>query len=341
MKICHLADASMPNGFYRSASPLGALAARGHELRALPPSEPAAWPALLRWCDLLHIHRACDDGVVRLVQAARRSGAATVWDDDDDFVGLPRGSVARKRFGGFGGQRRLVARKRLFAELDLVTTTSERLRALCLEAGAPNVEVIENYVDDRHVIANRSEKSLVQVCWVAGKEHQLDVERIPIRAAISELLATRDEAHVTTVGINLGLEHPRYEHVTGVVHDSLTRYLAGFQLGIAPLSPDIPFNLSRSSIKLKEYAAAGVPWLASPIGPYTALGADEGGRLVADDGWAAALVEAVSGGRGRRKLAKRATAWGKSQVVSRHAERWERAFESAVARARGQHAPLR
>ena len=62
-------------------------------------------------------------------------------------------------------------------------------------------------------------------------------------------------------------------------------------------------------MKLKEYAAAGVPWLASPIGPYAGLGEQQGGRLVADDRWYEELVRLIEKPRERRKLAKRGAKW--------------------------------
>lgn len=42
----------------------------------------------------------------------------------------------------------------------------------------------------------------------------------------------------------------------------------GMDIGIAPLS-DRPFNHAKSACKLLEYSAAGVPWIASDVGPYT------------------------------------------------------------------------
>jgi len=106
--------------------------------------------------------------------------------------------------------------------------------------------------------------------------------------------------------------------------------IGGFDIGIAPLA-DIAWNHARSDIKLKEYAASGVPWLASPVGPYLGLGEGEGGRLVPDDGWFEALDRLVSRPRERRKLSKKASAWAKRQTVDAAAERWERVFSEAAA----------
>jgi len=106
----------------------------------------------------------------------------------------------------------------------------------------------------------------------------------------------------------------------------------------APIA-DIPFNRARSNIKVKEYAALGRPWLASPVGPYASLGEKQGGRLVADDGWAAALGRLVEKPRERRKLARQARKWGRTQSVSANANLWEQALTAAIVRAGGTPRP--
>jgi glycosyltransferase involved in cell wall biosynthesis len=116
---------------------------------------------------------------------------------------------------------------------------------------------------------------------------------------------------------------------------NLSRQLSAFDIGIAPLSHAVAINHTRSNIKLKEYAAVGVPWLASPIGPYTGLGEKQGGRLVPDDRWFDELDTLVRNDRARRKLAKRASRWGREQALSRNTAQWEQALSHAIARARG------
>lgn len=72
-------------------------------------------------------------------------------------------------------------------------------------------------------------------------------------------------------------------------------------IGIAPLA-NISFNESRSTVKLNEYGAAGMAWLASPVGAYTELGTDHGGCLAADTGWGSAIARTIDDPRGRFTL---------------------------------------
>jgi glycosyltransferase involved in cell wall biosynthesis len=108
-------------------------------------------------------------------------------------------------------------------------------------------------------------------------------------------------------------------------------------LWIAPLA-DIPFNRTRSNVKLKEYASAGTPWLASPVGPYAGMGEQQGGRLVADDGWFAALDDLIGHRFARRRLGRKARAWAKTQTIDQAVARWEAVLEEAIERRRAQRA---
>jgi glycosyltransferase involved in cell wall biosynthesis len=84
-------------------------------------------------------------------------------------------------------------------------------------------------------------------------------------------------------------------------------------------------------VKAREYAAAGVPWLASPVGAYRGLGKDEGGALVEDADWFAALDELIRSSKDRAKLQKRAPRWAGRETIWRMADVWERTFRDTIA----------
>lgn len=157
-----------------------------------------------------------------------------------------------------------------------------------------------------------------------------------------------------TIGIPLKLESDRYTHVApvplietgrGTTHGGdpqaiavkkmeprLVRHIAEFDIGIAPLA-DAPFNASRSNIKLKEYASAGTPWLASALGPYLGMGEKQGGRLVGDGDWYSALMRLIDRPRERKKLAKRALKWVAGETLEDNLSLWEDALTAAMRRA--------
>jgi hypothetical protein len=218
-------------------------------------------------------------------------------------------------------------------QVDLVTTPSDDLADRFEAAGASRVEVIDNYLPGAFNRVRPQGHDGFAIGWHAASEHALDVEALGLRAVLRELLDAHPRVHVVTIGIDLGLDHPRYRREDFLPIDRLTQRLADFDLGLAPLA-DTPFNRGRSNVKAREYAAAGVPWLASPVGSYAHLGAEEGGRLVEDDGWFDAIDALVRGGRERSKQGKRARQWAQRETIGSMAHLWEQAFLDAIGEVR-------
>jgi glycosyltransferase involved in cell wall biosynthesis len=334
MRIAYVADPRTGNGFYRGIGPMAALEqVRGHDVREVPINDGDPPLAAVRDLDVLHIHRYAEEGAIGLAREAKAHGAAVVWDNDDDMGSVPKGTPGYRRQGGMMWERRLAGMRRIFQIADLVTTPSRALAERLREYGARNAEVIENHVPDQFVQRSHPPREGVTIGWIAGLEHAIDVERIPIRETLQQLVDERPEVHVASIGLGLGLRSERYRHVNVVPLMELTRAAGAFDVGIAPLA-DIAMNRARSNIKLKEYAAGGACWLASPIGPYAELGEKQGGRLVPDDDWHAALARLLDKPRERAKLTKRAGKWVADETLSKNARTWEARFEEAIARAR-------
>ena len=334
MRIAYVADPRTGNGFYRGIGPMTALQqCRGHQVRGVPINAGDPSLAAVRDIDVLHIHRYAEEGVLGLAREAKAHGAAVVWDNDDDMGSVPKGTPGYRRQGGIMWERRLAGMRKLFGLADLVTTPSAHLANRLREYGARHAEVVENCVPDQFVLRSRPPRDGVTIGWIAGLEHQIDAERIPIRQTLERLLDERLEVHVVSFGLGLGLRSERYRHVDVVPLLELTRAAGVFDVGIAPLA-DIPMNQARSNIKCKEYAAAGACWLASPIGPYVGMDEKQGGRLVPDDGWYDALLRLLDKPRERAKLTKRAAKWVAGETLSKAARTWEAHLEEAIARAR-------
>lgn len=332
MRIAFIADPASPNGWYRAIGPMLALAKRGHEVRQVLRLKDEFRADLVRGCDVLHVHRQHDDRTLDAIRYAKEAGIGVVWDNDDDMTAVPKDNVAYKQYGGLAGERVLAAVRKIVAMADLVTTPSEVLERRFAELGAERVQVIENYVRDESLRVRPRARvdGEVTIGWLAGNEHHLDVTRVPIADALRRLLDAYEHVRIVSIGANLGLRSDRYTHVRRLIFNELLEPMAGWDVGLAVIA-DIPFNRARSNVKLKEYAALGVPWLASPIGPYARMGEKQGGRLVPDDGWYEALERIVVRERERRKLAKRAAKWGREQTIGANAALWERALSSVSA----------
>jgi glycosyltransferase involved in cell wall biosynthesis len=335
VRIAYLAEQGTGNGFYRGTGPMTAMEQlRGHRVRRLSLDDAQPPIADVRDVDLLFVHRFSDERAQKLVREAKAHGAAVVWDNDDDIGSIPKGTIAYREFGGIQWERRLAGMRRIFKAVDLVTAPSAGLAQRLRDLGAPRTEVVENHLPDQFLQKDARPHGGVTIGWVAGLEHGLDADRLPIRASLQRLLDERPDVRVVTFGLGLGLKSERYTAVDVVPLFELCRRLADFDVGIAPIA-DLDFNRARSNIKLKEYAAAGVPWLASPIGPYAGMGEREGGRLVPDDRWYDELARLIDKPRERRKLAKRGRKWVEGETLTKHAGTWDAVLSGAVARARG------
>jgi len=316
-----------------------ALSRRGHEIVQVWRPRQGIRGELVTGCDLVHVYRAHDDDVQEIVRHAKRRGIAVVYDNDDDMRAVPRDNAAHKDYGGFAGERALRQIRRILQQADLAIAASAPIAERFREYGARHAVQIENFVPDAVLDASAPSNGAQLVAgWLAGNEHHLDVDRMPLREQVGRALDAHPQLVVETLGVRLGLRHERYRHVERVDFFDLPPKLAEYDIGLAPIA-DIPFNHARSNIKVKEYAALGRPWLASPVGPYAPLGEKQGGRLVADDGWADALGRLVAKPRERRKLAKRARSWGRAQAISANAGLWEDALRDAIVRAGGTPRP--
>jgi glycosyltransferase involved in cell wall biosynthesis len=313
---------------YRALSPAEALHRRGHEI--VTSTEPGqADPELMAGCDVVLVYRRSDDETYEAVARLADSGVAVVYDNDDDFLSLPddhpiEGKVDdRMRSEEFERTLRM-------ARLAAVTTvTTEPVAARYRGAGIERVEVLPNLLRYGAIREPRMHEGVV-IGWVAGLEHVHDAEALGIADTLERVLAKHDEVCVECVGVDLSLSQ-RYRHHAFVPFDVLPDCVAGFDIGIAPLA-DTPFNRARSDIKVKEYAACGVPWLASPIGPYANLGEGQGGRLVEAGGWFDALHRLVKKDKDRRRLSAAGTAWARTQSIAWAYGRYESVLSEAIAR---------
>jgi glycosyltransferase involved in cell wall biosynthesis len=316
------------NAWYRAVDPMRAMERRGHEIR-WPPMDGSGRPVMkqLKGCDVVHVYRLAAPDTQALLKELIRNGTAITYDNDDDFAALPKQSPTYKKLGGLMGHRIFTLSVGVARMARVFTTTSEILAARYRNAGVERVEVIPNHLA-REFDRPRPGHAGIVIGWVAGGEHAVELAHIDLVGVLERLIKRYPEVRVETIGVKLPLSE-RYRHDKQVHFLALPERVGKFDIGIAPLA-DVAWNRSRSDIKVKEYAASGVPWLASPVGPYVDFGEREGGRLVSDDGWYDALERLITHGRERRRLARKGKAWAKHHTIDAVADRWEQLFLAAA-----------
>jgi glycosyltransferase involved in cell wall biosynthesis len=279
--------------------------------------------------DVIHIFRRGDKTLVRKIDEQRALGVAITWDNDDDPRLIPPESPVYKEIGGYRSVHDFRGQQAMMSRAHVVTTTTDALAQRYREASGGEVRVIENYLSNDQLTDGTDVRGCVVIGWVGALEHRADSQRLNITDVLRRVMERVPEVRVMTAGVRLKLDPALYKHAARVPFEELSSWVGQFDIGIAPLS-DIPMSGARSNVKIKEYAACGVPWLASARGPYLGFGEREGGRLVADDEWEEALVRLATARLKRRLLGRRAKAWAKSQLIAKHADAWEAAFDGAI-----------
>jgi len=139
--------------------------------------------------------------------------------------------------------------------------------------------------------------------------------------------------HVLPPGLNrIGPSPHAARSYPGFV-DWVSTVQPAWHIGLAPLL-DTPFNRSKSSIKAMDYAAIGLPTLASDTPAYRGSIADgPAGQLVANDpaAWHAALDWLIRDQSLRRSMAERArAAFAERGTLFGDAERRRAAWRSLL-----------
>jgi glycosyltransferase involved in cell wall biosynthesis len=193
--------------------------------------------------------------------------------------------------------------------------------------------VIDNYLPPTFERPERvmPHGSDVRIGWLASREHRDTYERMQLREVFEHMLRRHPHVEIVAIGIDLELTSNRAFSIPFTAYADLPPLLARLDIGIAPIA-DLEFNAIRSNVKLKEYGAAGLPWLASPIGPYAEMGEEQGGRLVEDDRWRQELEALVVDADERRRLAFRARQWAEGETIERHLDGYEALLQQAVDR---------
>jgi glycosyltransferase involved in cell wall biosynthesis len=316
--------------YYRGVYPLEAMMKKGHQVVWPEDTSGDARLAELEDCDVVYVFRRSEDALRRALSKLAARGVGIVWDTDDDLSAIPRRSPSYRTHGALRGQKRFAETLRMARLAHVVMTSTEVIRAKYENAGIAGIEVFDNHLPAKLKRKRVKHDGLI-IGWIAGMEHTEDAIELGVRDTLSAVLARHPDVRVESIGVDLGLPE-RYTRHTVVHFNELPDHMARYDLGLAPIV-DIPFNLARSNIKVKEYAASEVPWLASARGSYAGLGEAQGGVLVPDDGWVAALEDLIADGRRRKKLAKAGRAWAKTQTVDRVAGRFEGILREAIARA--------
>ena len=255
------------------------------------------------------------DAADALIRHCRDHDITLLYDIDDDLRHIPRDHPDA---GLLRPRARLVSR--LIRGAGAVWVSTPALAATLAEL-RDDVRVVRNGLDERLWAAfpppSAPRQGPVRILFMGTATH--DADFAIVEAALARVKAVfAEHVSIDLLGVSSRPDMPSWVNRIGMTVNATSSY-PGFvnwmtqqhwDIGIAPLA-DTPFNLCKSAIKALDYAALGLPVLASDRAVYRGSLADgPGGRLLPDDenAWFVALSGLIRDGALRRRLAEGARA---------------------------------
>lgn len=318
MRILGLnSDGQLGCGYYRMQLPLGELAQHGHDVAISD-----TWVARPDY-DVVVAQRIGNTGEVdrwrRLAEHAAR-----VYEIDDDLFNVHPTNQRAYPMLSDPELRRDMAR--CIAMSDLVTVSTQPLAEVVGQFN-PNVAVLPNHIDAALLEHQRPRRERVTIGWAGGDSHILD-----LRIAAGQLRRFLDR--------NPGVDM----HFIGADYSRLVRracrhtpfrspvwnyYRAiDFDIGLAPLASNI-FNRSKSHIRCLEYAALGIPVIASDEPAYRDIVIDgvTGFLIGRDHQWQTRLRDLANDEAMRTEMGAKAREHAASWAIQDGYRLWERAYQ--------------
>lgn len=223
--------------------------------------------------DVIYLQREKLD-ISQYLRLARAAGQIVIQDFDDWFWGVDPRNV------GFKGIQQIApAIGANLAASDLVTVSTPYLAERIGERFQNEIVVVPNHVDVSRFAPVDQDVDVPTVGW-AGVTGSRSGDLTELRGVLNQFRGRVTFQHSGAVQ-----GHPSFADEVGLAADEVAtvpartadRYpsLLDFHIGLVPLRLT-PFNEAKSDLKGLEYAAAGIPFIAAPSGPYRALRDDWG-----------------------------------------------------------------
>jgi glycosyltransferase involved in cell wall biosynthesis len=282
-------------------------------------------------CEVAILQRPAKPVTVPLIEAFHRMNTAVVVDLDDDFSCLHPNHPHAQEFRETN--HHLV---KACALADMVTVTSDALA----ERYGPHgrVAVLPNCMPERVLELPRSSDGSTLGWSGAPHMHLGDLE--VVGTGVREALE-RSGWHFKLVGDAQDARHKlgdiELQDTGWLDMEEWYLQLGSLDVGIVPLG-DTAFNRAKSYLKGLEYAARGVPFVASDVAEYRKLAEEGLGSVVAARGrnWRSALLRLMDDDVLRAEVAAQGL-----QIVREHHTyegegwRWLEVWEQALQARRG------
>lgn len=307
---------------YRLVQFADSLQSAGIELRLVEAADFRDFKSLGDW-DLVIIQKRLSSA--RWVRKIRK-GARKLIFDIDDAIWEPHG----RRHSWWSRVRTGHRLRAVVSAADTCTVANEQLAGF-LQPMARHVDLVPMALDDTHWTPEiPRHPGPLRIGWVGAPPNLGYLSRLG--TVIHEVQALRPD---TEWLVYCGLPPVWPCEVRAVHHPyqpgTEPTVVRSFDIGLLPL-PDDAFAAGKSPIKALQYAACGIPCIASPVGATTniVLNGETGITASTDDEWREALLRLIDDAELRRVMGAAARqrfqkVHSLASVQSRMVECWRKA----------------
>ena len=332
-------------GFYRMMVPANEI--KKQDLADVIVNFAWDWQAV-NWAQIIIVQRPTDPRYYEWWEQAATQGKKIIYELDDFVNALAPSNPSFEFWNPFGAN--FARAMKLMKKAHAVQTTTDRLRN---EYSLWNnrISVLPNYLDSTiwdvpawtaskwDEYYKRKNDGIIRIGWAGAASHYEDLQSI--EDVITKICQKYKNVHFCLMGYhgkdlfqkiplaksacpNCG-EQGQLEKLSGIkllYYPSKLREVA-FDIGIAPLI-ETGFNQGKSDIKIKEYAAVGIPVVATKMKPYSESVKEGFTGFLASNAkeWYDALELLIKDEVLRQKMGKNNYRWYKQNTIDKHIYKW-------------------
>lgn len=294
--------------------------------------------------DVIVLHRNMEVRLIDAIRRARSAGQAVLSDVDDWYFGLRTNHVAFDMLHpGSNADENLNHYRKVLAACDAITVSTPML-ADRLERLAPTL-LVRNAIDLTRGWADvtRADDDRSRIGWVGATPWRSAGDLHSMRGIIGPWLHRHADrwgffhgghidGHPSAADEMLIDDTVDVRVAPMATLDTYPRLFGRFDVGIVPLEM-APFNEAKSAVKGMEYAAAGVPFVATATPEYRWLAEEHGiGRVASKPRQWMRHLDALADPDVRQAEGEAARAAVKRLTIDQTGDRWVEVLEGAVRR---------